>query len=73
MRYQTPRSAYNSEEKKRGEEGQNYSKRPLPPPAVRRALIETEETSVVGKDGRIYTYDYSNAPRVIKDKNPRKA
>lgn len=72
MRYQAPRSAYDSEEKKKREEGQNYDKRPLPPPAVRRALLETEEISAVGKDGRTYTYEYSNAPRVIKNKNPRK-
>ena len=58
-RYTPPRSAQDSEEKKRREEGQNYDRRPLPPPVIeRKPLLRVRPFK--DKQGR--TGHESNAP-----------
>ena len=57
-RYQVPRSAQDSEEKKRREEGQNYDRRPLPPPVIEKK--PTVQMRKEQKDG--YDYHEFNTP-----------
>tara|TARA_A100001015_G_scaffold89274_1_gene99313 strand:+ start:399 stop:650 length:252 start_codon:yes stop_codon:yes gene_type:complete len=67
-RYAPPREAMSSEEKKRKEEGQNYSKRPLPRPKIYREPLTLTTRSVV-KDGYTYENYHSNAPLSDKEFN----
>ena len=60
MRYQSPRSAYDSEEKRKRDEGQNYSKRRTLPPKVGDAVIRGHTVErELEQDGKTYTYEYT--------------
>ena len=55
-KYTPPRSAQDSEEKKRREEGQNYDRRPTPPPVIDRKPTVKMKTYTKEEDGRTYEY-----------------
>ena len=57
-KYTPPRSAQDSEEKKRREEGQNYDRRPTPPPVMHRK--PTVDIYKFKKDG--YDFHEFNTP-----------
>ena len=65
-RYAPPREAMSSEEKKRREEGQNYSRRPLPPPQIYKGPL-TLKTRSVTEGGYTYEEHESNAPLSDKE------